>query len=80
MRVDKHLRVQDTLCTDPQDLQKSFNRHEDLHCVPLVDVVNALVLLLSPLVSLLQHTKLSQSHCLLSEIILSCIFGFCSPL
>lgn len=56
--------------------KKSFNRRKDLHCVPLVDVVDALVLPLPPLVHLLQHTELSQSRCLLSEIIRSCIFGF----
>lgn len=59
--------------------KKSFNRRKDLHCVPLVDVVDALVLPLPPLVHLLQHTELSQSRCLLSEIIRSCIFGFFSP-
>lgn len=59
--------------------KKSFNRRKDLHCVPLVDVVDALALPLPPLVHLLQHTELSQSRCLLSEIIRSCIFGFFSP-
>lgn len=48
MWVDKQSWAQDILGADPQDLQKSLNRCEDLHCAPLVDVVNALVLLLPP--------------------------------
>lgn len=32
MWVDEEHWVQDILCTDPQDLQKSLNRQEDLHC------------------------------------------------
>lgn len=40
--------VQDIICTHPQDLQQSSNRHKDLHCV---DVVDALVLPLSPSVN-----------------------------
>lgn len=48
MWVDKQSWAQDILGADPQDLQKSLNRREDLHCAPLVDVVNALVLPLPP--------------------------------
>lgn len=66
MRVDKR-RAQ-----DPEDLQKSPSCHEGLHRALLVDAASALVL---PL----QHTGLSQSLCLLSETILSCIFEFGSP-
>lgn len=51
--VSKHCRVQDILSTDPQDLQKSFNHQQDLHCVPLVDAVNALLLPLAPFINLL---------------------------
>lgn len=51
--VSKHRRVQDILSTDPQDLQKSFNHQQDLHCVPLVDAVSALLLPLAPFINLL---------------------------
>ena len=77
--VDKYHWVQDIRSSDPQDLQKSFNRHKDLYC-PSCWCCHALILPLSSRDNLLQHTKLSQSCCLLSEMILSCIFGLCSPL